>query len=175
MSPTRAATYIGALSLFAAWLASAAGVIWQPRAMPPPRTPAGSTIEPIAFDVQAQADRLHRRLSAAPVPRTPVRNPFVFSSRQPQERRTAPRVAPPPVETAPVAIAEPELVLIGVAEQKTPAGIVRTAMIQGPAQELLMVKVGEMVAGRYKVTAIGADAIEMADSATGRIRRLALK
>lgn len=176
MSPTRAAAYIGALSLFAAWLASAAGVIWQPRApRPAPRSPVGTSGEAVAFDVQAQADRLHRRLSTAPVPRQPARNPFVFKSRE-QPRRASQRVSPPVVETpAPIVQIEPELSLIGVAEQKGPSGMVRIAMIQGPAQELLMVKGGDTIVGRYKVTAVGADAIELTDTATGHVRRLALK
>lgn len=175
MTPRRAAAYIGALSLLAAWFASAAGVIWSPRRPgPQARSVKGTSGDAVAFDVQAQAERLQRRLATAPTPQTPVRNPFTFHARPrvPHEPRP-PSVAPP--EAAPIADPEPELSLIGIAEDKTPAGLVRTAMIVGAGDELVLAKVGQQVAGRYKVTAIGADAAELTDAATGRVRRLALR
>lgn len=176
MSPKRAAawTLVGALAV--AWFASAAGVIGRPwRA---PRAPARSAVarqaEPVSFDVEAQAERLRKRLSTAPTPR-PVRNPFVFVDRQPVQARPAPRaVAPPLVAAAPVDI-EPPLALIGVAEDGVGDARVRTAMIAGPGDELILARVGQPVGSRYKVTAIGGDAVELLDATTNRTRRLVLR
>jgi hypothetical protein len=176
MTPTRAAAYIGAVSLLAAWFASAAGVIRSPRAPRVPARTTGTSGDAVAFDVQAQAERLQRRLAAAPTPQKPVRNPFTFPARpRVQSTIPEPRAAEPSPAPEPAADPEPELMLFGVAEDKTPAGPVRTAMIAGAGDQLTLAKVGQEVAGRYKVKAIGADAVELTDTATGRIRRLALR
>ncbi len=57
---------------------------------------------------------------------------------------------------APAATPEPAFALIGVAED----GGVRTAIISGQGQ-LFMVKDGELVAERYRVTHVGADAVDL--------------
>ena len=174
MTPTRAAAYIGLVSLLAAWFASAAGVIKSPRA---PRTPVrttGTSGDAVAFDVQAQAERLQRRLDTAPTPQKPVRNPFTFHVR-PRVQAEAPSPLAAERAPEPTPDPEPELTLIGVAEDKTPGGLVRTAMIAAAGDQLTLAKVGQDVAGRYTVKAIGADAVELTDTATGRIRRLALR
>ena len=51
----------------------------------------------------------------------------------------------------PVIPEEPRLELVGIAEQRTPAGAVRTAMIATESNELLMAAVGAAVLGRYTV------------------------
>ena len=173
MTPTRAAVYIGALSLIAAWFASAAGVIGQPRpSRPVARSPVGTSGDAVGFDVHAQAERLQRRLASAPTPQEPVRNPFTFRPRQPVPAPRVERDEPPPV-AEPIVQPEPELTLIGIAEDKTAAGLVRTAMIVDGGGELMMAKVGDRI-GEYTVKAIGADAVELTH-ATARIRRLALQ
>lgn len=176
MTPKRAAAWTLVAALAAAWLASAAGVIGQPS--PSPRLPVRSQLsaqtEAVSFDVQAQAERLRKRLATAPSPR-PVRNPFSFEARQPDRPRVAARVEiPPPAVAAAPAEIEPELTLIGVAEEGKEAGAVRTAMIVGAGEQLFLLRVGQSV-GRYQVTAIGADAVELRDAASERIRRLVLK
>ncbi len=171
MTPARAATYLVGAILLAAWLASAAGVGRLPLTAVPRRSAEASQLDAVAASVQSQAVRLRQRLAAAPSPQAPVRNPFAFAAREavvahavairPQPV-AAPIVAPPP--------AEPELVLLGVAEQ----GATRTAMI-GAGDELLMATEGQIVAGRYRVSRVGADAIELVDLVTGATRRLFLR
>ncbi len=80
--------------------------------------------------------------------------------------------AAPPVPSVPTAPTPLELPfkLIGVAED---AGV-RTAILSSPSQ-LLMVKEGDLVASKYRVTAISPDAIELTDIAAGPSLRLALK
>jgi hypothetical protein len=65
--------------------------------------------------------------------------------------------------------------LVGIAEQKTDAGLKRTAMIGAPGDQLFMVTEGQDVAGRYRVSAVGADAVELQDLVSGSTRRLALR
>ena len=171
MSRTRAAAYLVGGILLAAWLASAAGVTMRPRAVPlPRRSPEAIQLDAVASDVQSQAARLRERLAAAPALPAPVRNPFAFAERE---------VPPPPPKPQPVTetpafiqrlIAEPELVLLGVAQE----GAVRTAMIQS-GDELLMVTEGQGVTARYRVAKVGADAVELLDLTTGATRRLYLK
>ena len=173
MSRTRAAAYIVGGILLAAWLASAAGVTMRPRGVPLPRRSADAIhLDSVAADVQSQAFRLRQRLAVAPAPQMSVRNPFAFADRAPLAAPAPPK--PQPVTTTPSfiqrLIAEPDLVLLGVAEQ----GTVRTAMI-GSGEELLMATEGQTVAGRYRVGKVGSDAVELIDMATGATRRLSLR
>jgi hypothetical protein len=177
MTPKRAAAWTLVAALTAAWLASAAGVIGPPA--PARRLPVRSQLsaqtEAVSFDVQAQAERLRKRLATAPTPR-PVRNPFMFEARQSVRSPAVARRVDVPAAALAVGPAEiePEMTLIGVAEYGKEAEVVRTAMIVGAGDQLFLVRVGQSV-GRYQVTAIGADAVELRDSASDRVRLLGLK
>jgi hypothetical protein len=70
---------------------------------------------------------------------------------------------------------EPVLQLIGLAERQTPEGRVRTAMLATDASELIFAVEGDRVLGRYEVRRIGSEAVELAESDTGRVRRLILQ
>jgi hypothetical protein len=72
-------------------------------------------------------------------------------------------------------VGEPPLQLIGVAEQTVAGVLVRTAVITADSDEPLMVVAGETLGARYRVTAVGADAVELSDLVTGATRRLALR
>jgi hypothetical protein len=173
MSRTRAAAYLVGGILLAAWLASAAGVTMRPRAVPLPRRSAEALqLDIVASNVQSQALRLRERLASAPVLQGPVRNPFAFAEREAAPAPAAPKPQPP--ETTPAfiqrLIAEPDLVLLGVAEE----GSVRTAMI-GSGDELLMATEGQTVAGRYRVGKVSGDAVDLIDIGTGATRRLSLR
>jgi hypothetical protein len=177
MTSSRAVAYIGGASLLAAWLASAAGASRYARVgrVPPPQ-PLDVALDAIAMDVQSQASRLRHRLAAAPAPQTPTRNPFSFAMREPPRLPRAGRLVPltMPVLPDPV-VADAQLTLLGVAEQQGAAGMIRTAMIGGDDDQLLMVVEGQEIAGRYRVTAVRAETVELKDLTTGAIRRLALK
>jgi hypothetical protein len=172
MTPSRAAAYLGGGILLAAWFTSAAGVTRQPRALRDPRSsPQIAQLDTLAASVQSQASRLRVRLAAAPSPQSPIRNPFMFAARETGPRAAVPRVPEPrDVPAAEPVEIEPDLVLLGVAEQdKT-----RTALI-GAGEELIMVTEGQSVAGRYRVAAVSADGVELKDLATGATRRLTLR
>lgn len=177
MKPSRLAAWIFGAAVCGAWLASAAGVARQPRPVrTAPRANSDVQLDALAADVQAQAGRLRQRLATAPAPEGIDRNPFTFSARQAPVRRAA--LPPEPVVVPAAAIPEvrePVLELIGVAEDKKDGGFVRTAMITGGHDELMMVGPGQRVLGRYEVVAVGADAVELKDLETGAIRRLVLR
>jgi hypothetical protein len=176
MSPARAAAYLGGATLLIAWLASAAAVSrvhYTPRVE---RRPSDLVqLDAVAADVQSQAVRLRAKLAAAPAPDSPRRNPFMFAMREPAVRAVAAPRIPAVAISAPAT--EPDLVmeLVGIAEQKTDAGLKRTAMIGAPGDQLFMVSEGQELAGRYRVSAVGADAVELKDLLTGSTRRLALR
>jgi hypothetical protein len=138
-------------------------------------TPAGS--DAIAAEVRSQAARLHVRMSQAPVPDANPRNPFAFVA--------APRPSGPEAGTvratvvdeplAPAAPPPPALILMGIAEDPSPAGPRRTAVIGGGGDDIMIVSEGQQILGRYTVTKIGADAVELEDVTTHGFRRLALR
>jgi len=66
------------------------------------------------------------------------------------------------------------LKLAGIAEDEGPEGAVRTAIISAPGQ-LLLVKEGETIVQRYRVTKISSDVVELVDLGDNSIRRLALR
>jgi hypothetical protein len=175
MSAKRAAGYCGGAVLLLAWLASAGGLMQPTSYVEQPSTPVETSgTATLASDVQAQAARLKNRLSAAPAPQEPSRNPFTFAPRELPRRA---RRAPEPVQPVPQIVApdDPAIELIGVAESRTPAGTVRTAVISAMNGELFLVKEGEVIAARFRVTTVGADAVELTDLASGTVRRLALR
>lgn len=169
MKPGRAAIYLGGGMLLAAWLASAAGV-GRPSIPPPPRLSSDDArLDSIAADVQSQAVRLRNRLASAPAPGAAIRNPFAFAAREVTDlpvARRMPVATPPVVEEPP----EPDLVLVGFAEE----GSTRTAML-GSGDDLLMATEGQTIVGRYRVSKVGPDAVELVDLTTGATRRLFLK
>jgi hypothetical protein len=176
MTIRRAALYTGGGTLLIAWFSSAASVPlpWTPRPAQSATKAPATAVDDLAANMQAQTKRLRQRLASAPLPQQPVRNPFAFRPTAPPPMRpvaTHQVVAPPPVVVVPT---EPVLTLIGTAEDHRPEGIVRTAMIATQGQELIVAAVGDTVVQRYKVTSIGSEAIELADSVTGNVRRLAL-
>jgi len=79
---------------------------------------------------------------------------------------------PPPAPVAPPPL---PLILMGIAEQPSASGAQRTAILGGSGDEIYMVTVGQTIAARYTVTAVGVDAIELKDLSTGGLRRLALR
>ncbi len=177
MTSTRAVAYIGGASLLLAWLAVASGDDPQrprPARDAPPREDA-QVLQRIASDVQAQAARLRKRLATAPAPDRSLRNPFAFGLGEPIPSRGRAPVAAAVVADEPRVPAEPALALVGVAEQETPDGIVRTAMLTIGGDDLLLVTAGQPVGLRYRVVAVGADAVELRDTVTGETRRLALR
>ncbi len=138
-------------------------------------TAATSGSESLASEVQAQAVRLRERMAQAPAPDSNPRNPFAFGA-APRPRAAA-AVHAAVVDEGPAVpvVPTPSLTLMGIAEESLPLGVRRTAVIGGDADTLYLVKEGDAVGERYKVTRIGADAVELEDLLTKAYRRLALR
>jgi hypothetical protein len=176
MTATRAAAYLGATFLCAAWLASAAGVVMSPAPQPEQTSPVKTSgTESLAAEVQAQTVRLRERMATPPTPREPLRNPFAFASREEPKGRTALPPVAQPAPLTPGVVPEPPLSLIGVAEQLTPQGTERTAIVTADSDEIYMIKEGDLLGGRYRVKAVGPGSLELTDLVTGAVRRLALR
>jgi hypothetical protein len=168
MNTKRTAFFVVVLAALAAWLAAAATSGVRPVR---PVATAPATIDLRGEALAAEIERLHDHLRPTVAPER-GRNLFQFS--QPRERTapvaaaaTAAAALPPAPVAAPI---EPAFKLIGLAED---AGT-RTAILTS-ASQLYMVKDGDLVASTYRVTAISADAIELANIADGHVLRLALK
>ncbi|MEO7156047.1 MAG: hypothetical protein ABI039_00715 [Vicinamibacterales bacterium] len=175
MSASRVAAWIGFTGLLGAWLASAAGLPRSTPRVPAMRRPADAVLlDQLATDVQSQTGRLRTRLAAAPAPTAATRNPFSFSA--PPAIRLAKPAPAAPVDL-PMVLPEPEpmLELIGIAGDSGTGTLVRTAMISGPANELIMVTPGKRILGLYDVVAVGADIVELKHVTSGALRHLALR
>jgi Tfp pilus assembly protein PilP len=183
MTSRKAAVYVGA-ALLVAYFASANMPTQE--TLPParaarPAAPAG--VEGLAVEVRSQATKLHTRMAQAPVPDPNPRNPFSFGLAPRHAAASSPmpgagtvHAAAVPETAVPVAIAPlPALTLMGIAEETTAGGPRRTAIIGGDDDVVYMVVEGQAVGTRYKVTKIGADAVELEDLLTKGYRRIALR
>ena len=145
-----------------------------------PRATGTAGTESLAAEVRSQAARLQARMAQAPAPDSNPRNPFSFGLKPRPERaagrdamvRAAVASEPPPAALPPPL---PALTLMGIAEETTAAGPRRTAVIGGDGDAIYMVTEGEAVGSRYKVTKIGADAVELEDLVTHGYRRIAMR
>jgi hypothetical protein len=181
MTSRKAAVYGVVAVLLVAYLATAN----MPSQDPAPREraaqPAGTGgTDALAAEVSAQAARLQARMAQAPVPDPNPRNPFSFGI-APRARRAAIADDAAMVraavaeEAVPALPPPPALTLMGIAEETTAAGPRRTAVIAGDGDVIHMVMEGQPVGPRYKVTKIGADAVELEDVLTKGYRRIALR
>jgi Tfp pilus assembly protein PilP len=175
MTPRKVAVYLVAGTVLVAWFATAADVEQTPEPPVVPVPVQTSGTETLAEEVQAQTGRLRERLAAAPAPQQPARNPFAFAPKPlPRVRSSASaaKAAPMPLPTI---VSEPVLTLVGLAEDQSPEGPIRTAIISAEGGEVLIVKAGEFIGARYRVQGIGADAVTLIDLTTNAVRRLALR
>jgi hypothetical protein len=176
MTSRTAAVYGVGGTLLVACLAAAN--MPQERDTPPAREPRAASARPpdvLAIEVQSQAGRLQTLMAQAPTPDPNPRNPFSFRA-APHARVELPvhaAVADEPAAPLPPPL--PALILMGVAEDTTPTGPRRTAVIGGDGDTIYMVGEGDAVGDRYRVRKIGADAVELEDVVSKAYRRLALR
>jgi hypothetical protein len=169
MTPKRAATWIGAGLLLAAWLAAAAAPSFAP--VPDVDSSDVKIAEPDrqALALAAEAERLRQRLNIVAVRRPVTRNLFQFAPR-------TSRVTPVPQEIqAPLPLVPilPAVKLLGVAEDTIGASPRRTAILTLDG-ELLLVREGETFGARYRVTRVGPDVAEIEDTSDNHTFRVAL-
>jgi len=173
MNLKRTATIGVVGAALAAWLASAAT---SRRPIPPPLVIHPPAIDSRGAELADEIARLHERLRPTSTPNQPGRNLFIFRGGRAQAIPTLAHAAPgPAIVEAPVPGAGlPMLKLAGIAEDIGPDGPERTAIISGDGQ-LLMVKEGDAVTLRYRVSKISVDVVELTDLTDNSVRRLALR
>lgn len=171
MHVKRTATIVLGGGALAAWFAGAAT---SNRPLPDPVILRAPLIDARGADLAAEIARLHERLRPETTPRAPLRNPFRYHA-APVAASALPALPRLPLTEAPPEVAPPApLRLSGIAEDPGPDGPVRIAFISGNGQ-LYMVREGEAVTPRYRVTRIAADVVELTDTGDGTTRRLPLR
>jgi hypothetical protein len=172
--------------LVAVWVSSATLPPPAPPAAPPAPAKAAKPTRSAAqsagtrrqaiteFDLNDAAERLRARVDTAPRPQSPERNPFEFGHAPAPRMATTPAVPAALQAIEPAAPPPPPLTLTGMAEHKKAEGLERTAILSSNNQ-IYFAKTGDRVLGRYEVTAISTDAIELRDVESGQIVRLGLR
>ena len=173
MSTTRIVGIVGASVLVAAWLIAATttrpGNFTQlPVSSVPVVTPSDE-----AFELADEVVRLRQRLGNAPVPRESVRNPFELTTEQLSMSTAAVDVQFGIITSESVAPSVPNMALLGMAENQTTAGTERTAIVSAMG-EVVLVRVGDTVGGRFTVAAMSPNDVLLRDGDTGVERRLRL-
>jgi hypothetical protein len=155
-----------------AWLAGAAT---SNRPLPPLPPTTARAIDARGAALADEIARLHERLRPSAAPRQPARNLFSYRAAR-ASAPPAPAPRPAVSEAAPPLPPQlPPLKLAGIGEDDGPDGRpVRIAFISGDGQ-LFMVKEGEMVTPRYRVTRISPDVVELQDVNDMTTRRLAMR
>jgi hypothetical protein len=176
MNPLRVTVWLVGGGLVAVWIASTAG-----GARPGPvsdlsrRAPAAASGQARLLEVETA--RLGTRRVEAGRQRTFNRDLFRFERSQPDRaREAAPRVVEALSASAAGTFVPPppaEWQLVGVAESRDGTGRVRTAVIRS-ATELLLVKEGAQVGGRYEVVRIQPESVELRRLTDGTSVTLAL-
>lgn len=151
----------------ATWLTAASAPDVRPPAAPlVPEPPA--RLDTSSATLQAEITRLHARIGPTAVPEG-RRDLFRFSARAPRPTRQAvrrPVDAVPEAAPMPAVIpAVPPLALIGVAEDASPDGPVRTAIVSGLG-DVFLVKPGESISGRFRVAAVSPASVDIVDITT---------
>ena len=171
MNLKRAATIVTTGGGLAAWLVGATTT--QHIAAPPP-TIERPPIERRGAELATEIARFHDHLPPSAMPHQPGRNLFKF--RDTAAPVHAPVAAAPaaPVPDVPVPPSLPAMRLVGISEDPGPEGSIRKVFINADGQ-LFIATEGDTVMGRYKVTRISADVVELTDTEDGTVRRLALR
>ena len=172
MNLKRTATIVLGGAAIGAWLAGAAT---SNHTIPVTPLDRPAAIEVRGAELAREIARLQERLRPSASPRQRGRNLFAFrATAAPATPSPFPSAPRPLAEAAPLPSALPSLKLAGIAEDTEAENPVRTAIISGEGQ-LYMVKEGEAVTERYRVTKISADVVELVDLLDDTVRRLALR
>ena len=136
-----------------------------------------SPARPTALDrssaiLQSEISRLHERIGPTVTP-SRSRDLFRFNVRAVERQAPSPHPSVEAVE-APVAPPRPTFKLIGIAEDASEAGTMRTAILSGLG-DVFLVKSGESFAGQYRVDQVSADAVQLTDTTTAASTTLVLR
>ena len=177
MSTTRNVVLVVGGGLVAAWLAATIGGVGGPSsphvvtAAPADgvKAPAASSLEVARLSTDQQSAGASRPLR---------RNLFQFTrAERPQAQAAAEDVVSAFVSAAATLLSPPpppEWRLIGIAEDTTPNGAARTAIISG-ANDVFVVKEGAKFSGTFEVVRIQRETVELRGLKDGSLLTLSLK
>jgi hypothetical protein len=171
MNVQRTAAIVLGGGALAAWLAGAATSMREPpNTFSTPRAPIDARGAALANEIT----KLRERLRPSAMPRDAGRNLFQFQGRTSAAEPAVAAAAPPVLVEAPPPPVQPSLKLAGIGEDESADGVSRMAFISTGGQ-LFVVKEGDTVTPRYRVTRISADVVELADLSNDTTRRLVLR
>lgn len=167
----RRTIWFGVASIaIATWLTASTAGPQQPAASD--TAPRTAPIDRYAETLRLEVERLHERLRPNAEP-TGHRDLFRFST--PARQRADVLV---PSESAdresPAPVTAPSMRLIGIAEDVTPDGPVRTAVVSGLG-DVFLVKPGDTIADRYRVLSVSPESVQLVDPATSIESTLTLR
>ncbi len=128
-------------------------------------------------DIEREATRLEARARREAAYAQPQRNPFRFGAARPivspavgaaETSSSDETFVPAVVSSVPP---PPQMSLAGIAEDQVEERVERTAILSSPAG-VLLVHEGEDVLGKYRVTKIESEAVELLSHADGTTLRL---
>ena len=179
ISPSRIALVAGGGALLAAWLTAATTAPRDAVAEFVPQPPPVAQREGPAPDggvdagLGAGIERLRLLAADGPVLRVGVRNPFSLAPPPPPSLAgtsdPSPERRPRTVSGLPRRVG-PRHKLIGVASRRTEDGSQRTGILTAPNGEVQLVRVGDRVAGGYRVDAVEASSVTLVDDGGTRHR-----
>lgn len=153
-------------------IAMTAGVACQGRGPAPVAAPVAAAAP--AASEELPTERLRRGMSGPGAATEAARNPFRFGGGPPARRPGAGPLPPLPaadeLPELPLPLAAPPLTLLGVA---TETGGARVAMLR-VGGDLVLARPGEVLAARYRVVAVGEEAVDLVDAVGDRPLRLVL-
>jgi hypothetical protein len=120
--------------------------------------------------VNAEVERLRKRLEAQPVYPAPARDPFRFGARA-AEQKPAAVSAVAPAAPEPPRLVLPQLIAITTSVD---AGVSSRNAVLAFGDNVQVVKPGETF-GAFVVRSVGADEVELIESATGRAATVSLR
>jgi hypothetical protein len=173
MNTMRTATFVLGAGALAALIAGATTSGRRPAAVP--TIERARPVELQGAELAAEIARLQERLRPTTTPSS-SRNLFLFGAPGRRATDVVP-AAPEEMTLAPVRVpapTPPRLALVGLAEDVTDSGPVRTAIVSGFG-DIFLVKAGETVASRYRVVSVASDGVELVDETDGSTLRLSLK
>jgi hypothetical protein len=169
MNSMRTATFVLGAGAIAALIAGATTAGRRP--VGTPTIERARPVELQGAELAAEIARLQERLRPTTEPST-SRNLFRFNAPV-RPTMDTPLVVPDALPPAPPAM-RPPLTLVGLAEDTTDAGVVRTAIISGFG-DIFLVKAGDRVGSRYRVAAVASDGADLIDDTDGATLHLSLK
>jgi len=147
----------------------------MPGSVPPPQPREAAAAAAAASEIEEQANRLQARLQQEALYREPGRNLFRFSPKRAPQATSSEVVAIPPLpELEPTSPPPLPLRLAGIAADQEGTEIVRTAILSS-FSGVILARPGDDVLGRFRVTAVEDEAVELVTLSDGTPVRLTLK